>query len=388
MYLSRFLIGLFTILCALTTKSHAFVGHYLVDRKISRIVRTNKACMRRYKYIRSFHVERRRNSCILASSNSNNNGMKKTLMFRKVITLYAPMWTTLAAVFGIKYSAIVSPVLGSLHVMQTSLAFLMLAMGLTITPNDLARAVKNPLVLLTNAIYCFGMMPLVAFGISKLFSYNTSEAAGIILLGSVSGGQASNLFTLLADGDVALSVICTFSTTILGAIATPILVKLLLGCSVNINIFAILKTVMNLALLPLLLGLSFGRFAPHAVVDLCPLFGVLATLILVCGGASNSAASLAFDQSVAMKASCLLPIVGGALAFALCSKSKMTEKKKRALVIETLSKSPTLAYVLAIKHFDAKTTAAIPAAAMVSLAVIGALVASIWSSVWPINNEV
>lgn len=150
MYLSRFSIGLFMILCALTTKSHAFVSHCLEDRKIPRIVRTNKACMHRYEYTytRSFDVERRRNSCILASSNSNDNGLKKTLMFRKVITLYAPIWTTLAAVFGIKYNTIVSPVLGSLHVMQTSLAFLMLAMGLTITPNDLARAVKNPLVLL------------------------------------------------------------------------------------------------------------------------------------------------------------------------------------------------------------------------------------------------
>jgi predicted Na+-dependent transporter len=31
------------------------------------------------------------------------------------------------------------------------------------------------------------------------------------LLGSVSGGQASNLFTLLAGGDVALSIVCTVS---------------------------------------------------------------------------------------------------------------------------------------------------------------------------------
>jgi BASS family bile acid:Na+ symporter len=55
------------------------------------------------------------------------------------------------------------------------------------------------------------------------------------------------------------------------------------------------------------------------------------------------------------------------------------------LVVETLSKSPTLAYVLALKHFG-RSAASIPAAGMVSLAVIGALVASLWSIIDPIDQ--
>jgi BASS family bile acid:Na+ symporter len=306
----------------------------------------------------------------------------------KFLTLYAPIWTSLAAIIGVTQTKLVSPLLGSLSVMQNSLAFLMLAMGLTITPKDLSRALQKPSVLVTNALYCFVMMPLVAVGMSKFFSYNTSEAVGIILLGSVSGGQASNLFTLLAGGDVALSVICTLSTTILGVIATPILVQFLLGCSVAVNGFEVLRSVTSLALLPLLIGLTLGGVAPGTVsriTHLCPPFGVLATMILVAGGAANSAGSLAVDQVTAITASCILPIVGGGLALALTSNRKFSEKTKRAVVIETLSKSPTLAYVLARKHFDSKT-AAIPAAAMVSLAIIGATVSSIWSAVWPVKE--
>lgn len=62
----------------------------------------------------------------------------------------------------------------------------------------------------------------------------------------------------------------------------------------------------------------------------------------------------------------------------------MDKRSRRALVIETLSKSPTLAYVLARKHFDS-SAATIPSAGMISLAVIGAVVACVWSAVDPIE---
>ena len=77
---------------------------------------------------------------------------------------------------------------------------------------------------------------------------------GILLLGSVSGGQASNLFTLLAGGDVALSIICTLSTTLLGVLATPLLVKVLLGRAVAVDGIAVLQSVASLVLAPLVTG--------------------------------------------------------------------------------------------------------------------------------------
>ena len=64
----------------------------------------------------------------------------------------------------------------------------------------------------------------------------------------------------------------------------------------------------------------------------------------------------------------------------------MKERTKRTLVVETLSKSPTLAYILALKHFDL-SVALIPGAAMVTLAVVGALVASAWSMISKRNAQ-
>ncbi len=332
-------------------------------------------------------------------------------MILKFITLYAPIWTLCSAILGVTKSQLISPTLGSLSVMQKSLALLMLAMGLTLTPRDVSRTLKQPSLLLANALLCYGLMPLVAFLLSSaplslsapFFNYNTSEAAGIIVLGCVSGGQASNLFTLLAGGDVALSVICTFTTTILGVVATPLLIQYLLGHSVETKALEVLLSVVQLSLIPLLMGLGLGRLAPRLVsrvVPYCPALGVLATLVLVAGGAANSAAvavsaatetASGINVSIAraVTASCALPIIGGGLALALLSlpvaKKNCTEKSKRALVIETFSKSPTLATVLAKRHFDGGA-AAVPAAAMVSLAVIGAVVSTLWSCIWPTTD--
>lgn len=66
-------------------------------------------------------------------------------------------------------------------------------------------------------------------------------------------------------------------------------------------------------------------------------------------------------------------------------------QQQKTLVIETISKSPTLAYLLAVQHFDTTSgrptttmpSSTIPGAAMVTLAVLGACVASVWSLLTP-----
>ena len=51
----------------------------------------------------------------------------------------------------------------------------------------------------------------------------------MVLVGSINGGQASNLCTYIAKGNVALSVIMTTATTISAIFMTPLLCKWLLG---------------------------------------------------------------------------------------------------------------------------------------------------------------
>merc|ERR1711924_382959 len=118
--------------------------------------------------------------------------------------------------------------------------------------------------------------------------------------------------------------------------------------------------------------------------------GVLSTLVLVAGGASSSASLLVASDGAwrAHAAAVALPLAGGAVALALAKLARLPERVTRTLTIETMIKSPTLAYVLALRHFSPRA-AAVPAAAMVWLAALGAATASMWRRVpLPQTNDV
>lgn len=328
-----------------------------------------------------------------SSSSSNVPNEAGSTVLHKALskfTLLTPLWTTLVALVAISNTtpSYITEIVGSLPIMQNALATLMFAMGLTITPKDVRSALGNVSVIVINALLCFTMMPLLALGLAVVLRYSMSQTAGIILMGSVSGGQASNLFALIAGGDVALSVICTLSTTFLGVLATPLLIQYLLGCKdVVVDGKGVLFSVVSLVLTPLVSGLCLGRLIPKALLStfstILPTIGVLATLVLVAGGASNSSillSSSSISSTIVdvLLPSCLLSVFGGGFAWLVAKYVKMEERSKRTLVVETVSKSPTLAYVIARKHFGS-TASAIPAVSMVTLAILGALLASIWS---------
>lgn len=357
------------------------------------------------------------------ASNPTATRRRRTLQLATQTFLsLSPLWTLVAALYGSKLgslgtlppSTMTSASLPSLGLLLTSpstarrcLSTLMLAMGVATTPRDMGRALRSPRLLALNAALCFGLMPLLslllastttmAMGIDHAAA--TSLKTGVVLLGCLSGGQASNLFALLAGGDAALSIACTLSTALLGAIATPFLVQLLLGSAVTVGggVAGVFASVASLVLLPLLSGLSLSYMVPrwtNAVRPWCPTVGLVATLCLVVGGAAGAAGSSlsaagggsAVVGRAAILLATLLPLLGGLASLCLVRGKSIPEKEGRTLVVETLSKSPTLAFVLAKRHFCGAE--AVPAAAMVSLAVVGAVVACVWGTMpVPIDEE-
>jgi len=349
-------------------------------------------------------AKERRASPLFNASSESSSAASSVLPIRALlrwITLGAPLWTLLAAGIGMTHPILVQRLFGSLRSVSRSLSILMLAMGMTATPSEVRAALtdrSSQSVVFWNVVCCFILMPLLALGLSSGpmmrclglgAQVGPDLVAGTVLLGCVGGGQASNLFALLAGGDISLSVVCTLSTTVLGVVMTPVLTSALLGTTVAMDGISVLRSTASLVLVPLLVGLALGRGLPATaqrfLLPCLPAVGVGATMLLVAGGAANSSSSLlglglGSGSSWVPPAICstLLPLAGGAVALAVAELRGMDKARKRTLVVEVLSKSPTVAYVLALKHFNA-AAASVPAAGMVSLAVVGAAVASVWS---------
>ena len=314
-----------------------------------------------------------------------------------LLAAFTPLLMFAAASSGLLLPSIVSP-LGSPVIARRILAVLMLSMGVSVTLDEMKAACRSPRLLALNAAMCFFLMPMVGVALARSAPWLDPAAGGtgIILLSSVSGGQASNLFALLAGGDAALSVACTVTTTVLGAVAIPAVVKnLLRGTSVEVDAIGVLLSVASLTLVPLLAGLSFSKVTPsfaNRVRPAGPKVALGATFLLVAGGAAQTSALFLSDTAAFLRAglaATLLPLLGGAVALFLCRPVlNLSERTTRTLVVETLSKSPILAYVLAGRHFGGMEygASAVPAAAMVTLGIVGSVVSSAWSLI-PVKED-
>jgi BASS family bile acid:Na+ symporter len=143
---------------------------------------------------------------------------------------------------------------------------IMFGMGATLGVADFVRVARVPMPVAVGMALQFTVMPLVAWGLARAWSFDAEVAAGIILVGSVSGGVASNVITYLAGGNVPLSVSMTLCSTLASPFATPLLMKWLAGRLVPVDVGAMMLSIANMIVLPVAVGLVantvlFGKAA-------------------------------------------------------------------------------------------------------------------------------
>jgi bile acid:Na+ symporter, BASS family len=144
----------------------------------------------------------------------------------RLATLF-PLWVFLGAAIGIAKPSAVTWFSSTLF--TYALGFLMLTMGLTLTVSDFKKCAERPAPIFIGYLGQYLVKPLLGFVIAKALNLSPSLAVGLILVSCCPGGQASNVATFIAHGDVALSVLMTTASTIGAIIMTPLLTKVLAG---------------------------------------------------------------------------------------------------------------------------------------------------------------
>jgi solute carrier family 10 (sodium/bile acid cotransporter), member 3/5 len=80
---------------------------------------------------------------------------------------------------------------------------------------------KRPIPALIGLCCQYIMMPLLAYTFVSIFSLSPPEALALFIYGCCPGGSASNTWTILFEGDINLSAIMTFISTVTAFIAMP-----------------------------------------------------------------------------------------------------------------------------------------------------------------------
>lgn len=322
-----------------------------------------------------------------ASPGSDSKLWNTYLKITETITILFPLWTVLFAGWALKKPETFAWF--TTKYFTASLGALMLSMGITLTVDDFIRVTKEPFAVIVGFILCYGLMPALGIGLGKAFGLPLDLVAGLTLVGAVNGGQASNLCTYIAKGDVALSVLMTTVTTIAGIIVTPLLCKTLLGAVVPIDALGIAKSCMQVVLAPIILGMSLNKLYPKTVekvVPASPVLGVVSTSLLVASAVSQCAPAIASAGMNLQIPVMLLHLVGGLFGYFIPKILKFTETQSRTMAIETAMKSSAFSFLLAKLHF-AQYGARVPSAvSVVWMALVGASLAVAWRQI-PVNDE-
>lgn len=243
------------------------------------------------------------------------------------------------------------------------LGVVMFGMGMTLTFQDFKRVLQRPWEVLLGVAAQFLIMPLAAWFLVWLFALPPELAIGVVLVGTCPGGTASNVISYLARGDVALSVSMTMATTLLAPVVTPTLTWLLAGSWIEVSFTAMMISIAQMVLLPLLLGLTAHHFFERTVERVLPVMPVVSvvTIVLLVGGVVALGAESLLDVGLLMAAIVVLHNAFGlVLGYGMARLFRLDSKKARTVSIEVGMQNSGMAASLAVLYFS--PAAAIPGA--------------------------
>ena len=298
----------------------------------------------------------------------------------KVITRFFPIWVVLFSFYAF-YAPSTLKTLG--FTVTYLLGFVMLTMGLTMSIGDFKLVFSRPKDVLWGVGLRYAIMPFVAFVVSKAMGLSPELSAGLILVGCCPSGVASNVMTFLAKGDTALSVTVSSVNTVLAPFITPFIFLFLAGTAVPVTASALFFDILEIVLVPVVLGISIRAMAPvfaDNIAKYLPALSSLSIIFIIMIIVALSAAKLATVATLAFVAVALHNGFGLALGYGGAKTlAGMEEKKARAITFEIAMENSGLAAALAIAHLD--PIAAVPAAIFsVWHNLTGSMVASYWAS--------
>ena len=161
-------------------------------------------------------------------------------------------------------------------------------------------------------------MPALGLTLGKMFALDPALVAGMVLVGSINGGQASNLCTFIANGNVALSVLMTTATTIGAIFMTPLLCKTFLGTVVPVDAAGIVVSTLQVVLAPILVGMTMNAKFPKVVkkiTPVTPVVGMVSTCLLVAAAVGQVAEPILAAGLNLQLPVMLLHLVGGIVGY-------------------------------------------------------------------------
>lgn len=252
------------------------------------------------------------------------------------------------------------------------LSLLMFELGLNLRLEDFQLLKKRPLPVIVGLTGQIIILPLIAFAIGILFQLEPVFFIGLMLIACSPGGSSSNVFSMLAKGDVALSVSLTALSSLITLVTIPFILQWSisyaganLNSQIDLPMGKLLIQNLVLMLVPILAGVAVKRYFPKASLILhrilskiaFPCLMLLATIFFI----QHKDTILAEFSRLGLCVSILI-LAAIFAALALAKAFRLPRQARRTIIIEVGMQNAAQSIAMASSPFIFNdNTMAIPA---------------------------
>lgn len=251
--------------------------------------------------------------------------------------------------------------MSSVFIVLPILTLLMFDLGLGLQGRDFLLLLQRPKAVVVGLVGQLVLLPLVAVLLTRVFPLPPLMAVGLVLTACCPGGSSSNVFSMLAKGDVALSVSLTALSSIITLFTLPLIMQAQLNHtelasneSISLPVGKLLVQNFFTMLLPVSAGILTRRYAAQLAVKIekvlskaaFPCLILLAAIFFV----QEFEAIRSNIQHLGAAVLCLLLVCMG-MGAVLARLFKLQRNEKRTIIIEIGMQNAAQAIALSASPF-------------------------------------
>ena len=159
--------------------------------------------------------------------------------------------------------------MNTIWIVMPILIVLMFLLGTELNKEAFVNVARHPKAVALGMTGQIILLPAIAFALAWLLEVPPVYFMGLVLIACCPGGSSSNVFSMLAKGDVALSVTLTAVSSIVTLFTLPVIMELAshivshnAGISIELPVGKLLVQNIVLLFVPLMAGCLFRRWKP------------------------------------------------------------------------------------------------------------------------------
>ena len=241
------------------------------------------------------------------------------------------------------------------------LSILMFDLGLTLRLGDFKLLARRPRPVVVGLLGQLVVLPLVAYALAVAFQLPPLFFVGMVLIACCPGGSSSNVFSMLAGGDVALSVTLTALSSLITLVTVPVILAWAVAVSGAEAVGAVHLPVGNLLLqnivlmaVPIALGVTVKHWWPVAASRMARVLGKVAfPALMLLAGIFFVQHKLTIIDNFGQLGTCVLALILLAIGVAsmMARVARLSGQVRRTIVIEVGMQNAAQAIAIASSPF-------------------------------------